>query len=852
MSPKTKETYPNTLIDVEKWKKLQDILWKEEAQKILRDKSELYQKLQDKIHILTTTQADILSLKSELSWTAEEKAEKLLKLLEKKEKKWVVEKIEDKVDEAVDTAKEKAEEAIDTAKKKVLEKTGLWAMWEKVTGMFDKFTGLFDNIWKKITAALAGTSLWAFFGFTAETDEDKEETVENEEDMNTEKIQKQLEKEWKINTTPEVKEGDKEAVKKTVDTKDSAKYRISIKTMLSLSWITIWTEKTKDPILKEIKNITYNTITGLSTEDNKKQFLEGWWKEETLNEIIKQFKSDKFVKIASYSFQPEFIQNIINKNPNIVDKIEWWQKKLDEIIKASKSGGKDWWKDKLTISEISLFYWLSFSLLTIPVWKWISNIKSGLSWLFFEQEETEKLENNNLISNKIIQNFTNNWLINFWWNDLTKPKKDKFTKEKISEEPKKLDKKEKEQLDKLIEFKNYVIWNYLETLKPKIEWEQKELFINNLNYGHVIAIYSIMWWQKDVSKEWVINRFSLNYINSKVLWPYEWSTYLWKIAYEIIFKTDTDIFSDDEIEILSIYKDKFLEMAIWYNLAQIWKKINFLSWATNTDLNKLALWLWIGWTWSYLLWLKIIKWGIEKGKISFIWAAFKKLWIIWMISWIALWGYSFYNKDHIKSDDLKEDIKKAWDDAEKILNILKEYNDSIKEYNIDWKKIEIIKYKNDTPLIIMDNKLYTFDIIDDTDNIKKIIDEFKIDNKESWTSTLSWIKNWVLDWVSSKNWITEINWKRIDTSKFKIDNWYITIWKNNKKYSVSELFTWIDNKTTGMHKDLRRYIQNQAPDRKFFWWDWEEFSFIELDDLWKWKTLSLVEIWKIEPQKNWK
>ncbi|MDQ7023220.1 MAG: hypothetical protein Q9M97_06905 [Candidatus Gracilibacteria bacterium] len=65
--------------------------------------------------------------------------------------------------------------------------------------------------------------------------------------------------------------------------------------------------------------------------------------------------------------------------------------------------------------------------------------------------------------------------------------------------------------------------------------------------------------KKKVSSESVINRLSLNYINSKILGPLEGATYLGKIAYEILFKTDTDIFTEDEIKVLSIYKDKFLQ-----------------------------------------------------------------------------------------------------------------------------------------------------------------------------------------------------------------------------------------------------------------------------------------------------
>jgi len=271
---------------------------------------------------------------------------------------------------------------------------------------------------------------------------------------------------------------------------------------------------------------------------------------------------------------------------------------------------------------------------------------------------------------------------------------------------------------------------------------------------------------------------------------------------------------------------------------------------TNTDLDSLALKLWIGGSLSYILWNKLIAKWIEKKWISIFGILAKKAWIIWFIWGVAIWSYSFYNKEHIKSDWFKKDVESAWNDSEKIKNILENYNNSISSTTIDWKEIRIIKYKEDTPLVIMDNKIYTFDIID-----IPLLERIKNTNIGEWDNILNnWIDvwkdilKWLLDIIWEKNGKTKINWQVIDTTKIKIDWSNISI--DNNKYSISELFSWIEEKTIEIDEDLRikfkKWAETYFPEYTIseFWW--KTTKFIKLKDYKDWKTLSLVEIWKID------
>ncbi|MDQ7009801.1 MAG: hypothetical protein Q9M94_05910 [Candidatus Gracilibacteria bacterium] len=795
--------------------------------------------------------AEAINTKLESLEAGSEDHIKYLETFLKKEKESITEEAKSKINKVKNTVSDKVDEKIEEAKNGIMDKLGITAIMAKFNGFTDKISGMFDSIWAKVTAVLAGTTIGAWLGFKKEEPEEviKEDTKEKDntkadDKKETPKIEDKIPVDESKKEETESEEKTK-TPEKSPETKKEIKYKASIKTMLSLSGLNINKSKTKNPIFKTIKEQNYNELINLG-ESEKAKFLEKGGKKETLNKIIEQFKSDKFITVANYSFQKDFIDNIISKNPKIYEEIDGGKDRLNNIQGFDKTNS-DWWQEKLTIAEISLFYRLSFSLLTIPLSEGIKDIKSGLSGLFFNKKEVEKLDNN-LISKNIITNFTKDGLTNFGGNDFVK--KNKQTREKIGEN---LNDSEKEQLDKLIDFKDYILGEYLEQTKPKIEGEQKIIFEGNLTYGHIIAIYSIMGGKKKVSSESVINRLSLNYINSKILGPLEGATYLGKIAYEILFKTDTDIFTEDEIKVLSIYKDKFLQMAIGYNMTEIGKKLNFLSSTTNTDLNKLALGLGIGGTTSYLLGVKIIKGAIEKGKLSFFGAAFKKLGIIGTIGGIAIGGYSFNNtKSNIT---IGEDIKNAGGDAEKIIKILEKYNDSIKNYPIDGKNISVIKYENDTPLILMDKKVYTFSIVDGPiiEKIKKIdsLDETVKVGKDILKNVASGFAEIFFD----KSGKITINGEIINSGDIKINNDTITFGKNNS-FTLYELFEGISNKKTEIDKSillqLKDFSKENLPKYNYSKIGGSKINFIKLKELGEGEYLSLVQIGETNPQKNGK
>jgi len=825
-------------INLFKWKKEEVLNWLE---KKWYDKEKIQNRL-NKIKKLEEKDKEKLD---KVKAGSEKHIELIKQILEKKEEeqKSIIEQTKNKADKVREDVENKIEKKVeeikDKARNTILEKTGIWAIMEKVTWMFDKFTGIFDTLWKKITAAFAGTALWAFFGFKKEEDKEKPAVVENEEDMSTEKKLEQLEKEWKVETKPETKEVKNKPLV-SAKTKKEVQYISWIKTLLSLTWIKTETNVDKKWILDRIKYLKYNYLINLE-DSEKDQFL--WWdKKETFNKILEQFKSNKFKTLANYQFKWKFLEKIIKDdnweiNEKLAEKIEWWKTRLQEILNYNKDNS-EWWRDTLTVEEISLLYSSSFNILSIPRIKG-AKFKEKLWWYLFDKNNTISETENNFVSKNIISWFAILWA-DFGSKDYLK--KDNDVKHKVWTN---LNNEEKEQLYKIIEFKDYILWDYLTEFEPKLDETQKELFKNNLDYKWIITLYSLLKakdFDKDIS---IINKLSLVFLNSKIIWWTEGSKYIWKIIYD--WYKDGSIFTEEEEKVLWIYKDKFVDIMIYQNLNEIWKKLWFASWLTDTDLDTLAMWLWWGGAFAYILWNKIIKKKLEKWGISMLWVFAKKLGFIWMIWGAIVWGYSFYNKDHLKST-IWDDLKKSENKPNEILKILKEYQNSIFNETIVWKNIQIITYKKDTPLVLMDWKVFTFDFID-TPILEKIknIDWNEESLKSIWKSALRTIFSILPDSEEIK-----VNWNKINRTKIKIEWWNINFWENIS-YNLSELFKWIVSKKIQIDKNTINSINQFLKDNveKKLPFSWKDVYYYPLKKLDNWKILSLVQIGE-KNQKNWK
>ena len=332
------DTYSANPINLENSKKLQEVLWKEETQKLYKSNYEKYKKLEEKIHILSSTQTELLDLKKDL--TLEEKADKLLRIIEEKENS-----TEYKVEKEIKNNKEKVKKEL---RKKATDSVPIiwWFLFDFVSKINTKNDNSF--FWKILKYLKSSILSWLW--------------IEN--------LEEQLEK-VKLN---------KEQIKETKD-----KITQYLVTNLKLSWKEEDIKKilnnpdifTPEKLVKYYKNI--QSWDWFSSNDLIKDFWNVWNIKETIKEGLKNLDKKAFDKISKYIFK-EYDEKRLD---------EWASQDLKILIKKYIT---DWSlsdevlskilnKKEFQMKELYPLLWNGLMFSLELVWKWIIST-SDMLWNF--------------------------------------------------------------------------------------------------------------------------------------------------------------------------------------------------------------------------------------------------------------------------------------------------------------------------------------------------------------------------------------------------------------------------------------------------------------------------------------
>lgn len=695
----------------------------------------------------------------------------------------------------IDTAKDAATQAVDT-KKQELKNKFLEKIWEipLVWGFLkDMFTwteeaetaGKWD-IWKKIAWFFGWMILW-FFWYNelknklkwAETTSIGEEVAERATEVATNA--------W--NLVGEVVWDVREWVEVSPKTKRELYYKIGINSILSLSWFTddkneSWT------VINKIQEETYLYLMDTTlSEVERKKILWNWYESThlaTLNNIIINLWNENTKTVLNSSLKSENIINIIKPdgkefNPRLfkyfdLDSDEMkWKERLDMIYKQCENWSFDW--KQLKLSEIWILYAESFSAL-ILVWSelmwtlwlqlselmdWSDNVHMNAIWEELKQRENE------LIPKNVIEAFWNAYgLSYFWWDgEMMKESKNATVRDNVLESLKKIPNNSEidiKKLDELIIFKDYLIWEFVNDKRLIMDNEGlKKWFIDSLDYKKVMILYTVMWWNKlDKMPFWTLP------ILIWTIWHLMWKKWSESKALESqylvnyidkVTDTDQEIFTKEQIEVLKVYFRKIENLYITWQLNKLYR----YTWVIN-HMNEdwmLTTTLLSAWIWANVVWGMILKNAIRRWSFSAIWLNIKRLWIIWIFAWIATIAAKFLNKNWNANISFYSDLEKAKtvEDIEKITQAFYDSSKSIevKCENGKTERLVFVSYKDDTPYVLYNWKIWLFDVVD---------------------------KNWQVN-IWDVN-LEMIDGKNVDMSKVRVDesNQNVTFWEGEDIYSI--------------------------------------------------------------------
>lgn len=638
--------------------------------------------------------------------------------------------------------------------------------------------------------------IWQVFGNVSENVSEKLENI-------SEKVSEKV-----LEEKPKEKQ---EKVLENIENSD-LRYYGSFKMLIELWWESYNKNVSVKEYTKIFKDITYENF--LNNKDNLNFFNVPENLKEYLPWILNSFSSKKVQDLLRIWLKKDSLEKILmwkNLNtPNEKVKKFLWEKRFDEILAMLKSNNFDY--KKLTVWELSYLY--SF---TVPVlfW-WALSYSSEVIWNYLpdsissEISKLKELENKDFFTEELIAK------ISTWWIENTNNSKENLLKNFSTE-------KDKQDFEKLFEFKNYVIWEFLNEKALALNEEEKAVIRKELKYRHIAILYSITWWEK------------ISFINEANLPLILWtiveimktnnasnvnlaSNYLNRYLKEFAL-TDTNFLTEDQKTVIEIFG----------------KKIIFMF--TNNYRNKLAETLGFAWinqekalllsavTWVSAVWLhKWTKWMINKGiqrwAHSFLWHFLRKwVWPLWIAS-VALWWASFVlDENSEQENNFQKELKDSYEkwDLRKYMELVKKFENSIslEQINIDWKTEEVwlISLPWESPLIIRWDEVFTIGIYPGLG--KKIWEDitfwgYEVDAKIDWKNvypiTISWEKiifwetgyelnleqslmnmETVKSWVSAlaefwNNALEQFWWKR------KISEWY---WNYIKLWEVWEFWIWL-------------------------------------------------------------
>lgn len=587
-----------------------------------------------------------------------------------------------------------------------------------------------------------------------------------------------------------------------------------------LLW-SVWYERNSNTwhqsFLNWLKNVEY------------KDFIENWWTEDfrenhkindkkldkDYEEIRKYFASKNMKTLFKVSLKPEKVKKIllwINLDkPNEKLKKEFWEERFNKILEIIENWEFNY--EKLTISELSILY-----INTIPLianWS-ISKVK-GIFWDIIPEISSEVLNIKSDPSDFFSDELIGKIILNSWWKENLEANistESLFEKLWLKSGNEELDKKNFEDLEKLVNYKDYLKTEFLEEKALWLTEDEKERFKENLNYKYILSFYSITWWEKNLSElDWT-NLMFLALLVAKVLWGWEAmnsaSTYNYLRRFVVSIAKWPNL-SADQKEILLIYWKRIIQ-----SLTNPWIKemarILWLMWIKDKETAQVvSVWSAIASYWSFKLWWKLTAKSLSKYRWPLLWRTFNMAgWWFVLFSVFTWWASLIMEKWDLKLDASFDELTKLYDswldnpdDLEKAINLLDEKLDSsinLWKVNFEWKEQEvgISYYKDSSPLVIIDWKSYILWIYWESVPWKALWynwDPITSNNKRLYPISI-WVRNWKKSIIFWESWVTQ--W--IDAFKINLENaqkkeWWDWIdsliwkvsWNNNEYYDLWEI-----------------------------------------------------------------
>ena len=492
-------------------------------------------------------------------------------------------------------------------------------------------------------------------------------------------------------------------------------------------------ESLRTKSISEIRDIYVDTSRYWSL---KSDLWIAWdqWKEKALDYICSSFTSPRVEKLVSYGLKYNVVKRIAYEKdwktikPRLVE-LFWSGKddtsisRIEEILNGLNDNSLDVFID-LSIEELSLLY-----IETMPwIWimwleNWFNYVWNYVMWLWvpFNELEIDAWSINSPVSPELLKSFSEKW-VTFWANTLLAN-----TYQELGSMPEfnSLNPDQKEELKNLVDFKDWLISpEFLNSKKLWLSPEQVARFYDNLDYRWVIAIYSILGWVKSLEDFNPVVLWTLIYAISVVIsqsWDgrisnqFEWSKYLWAYVLNVL-KWDPSVdISNEEREIIAIYRDFLFNHYIVSQLAQIWSVL--WIWAGlfgNSMYEEAAMAIW-GWLLVKTGWNIMIKKWIEKGTVSILWLALKRLWWLSIVWWVMMWGIQFALNNSNNFWQFWEDLQwniKSWD-YDAAIKTIEKFRNSIKTYTLkNWEELHYVWYPWQTPYVTYKWELYSFNLAD--------------------------------------------------------------------------------------------------------------------------------------------
>ncbi len=584
--------------------------------------------------------------------------------------------------------------------------------------------------------------------------------------------------------------------------------------------------------------------------------------------MIKSMLSEDVTTLLKTSLNSSIVKQTLENSPQKLQQL-LGEQNYTNILSLIEKWDFDYMQLPLKdISVISLFSINSFWLLTINSLKEMLKTTLGSlkeSSIDFEQiTQSITWKKNGIVSNSIISAFTTEYdPLKFWWNSKIHSKQDGTIRNSIWErlKHKENSQENKEQLDKLISFKNWLssddfLGDNSKTLLKHFGKEKK--FSESLDYLWVVALYTILWGKQSLEHlttlDYPVLYKTISFIIGSTGDKWHASWYLRDVvSYFASSDEKTPIFKNsNEKEALKIIMETWAKDT----LTIIWKEVkDKLGWAWLMEDKVIndAMWILTGLSASKAGTIAMKKWAIIKG------STLKKFWLIAIFSAAAsllhttynawsefldeLWGFSKpSDPKNLSTEQLNQRIQQADDFNNRFHNV---ETDTEKFGIFTWKKWLEILYKNNIYKLWLEDE--TFDWA--KNKIISLIEwginllnfekgEWLWDNMPN--SIQQNLKDFVKDahtWLESEKYSIAIQGKLYDLSKIKFDKTKVILWEWKDTLSI-----WFKSLLSAINSDPRypKKLLHKNEDNK------NDPYYILLE--WKDNSLALRKIGTIKTQ----